>query len=234
MDEGILWGGGEMMCGSSYYYQKTKSEIWRVSGDKKHISFYAERDDCVGSTRWCKEHCYLENKPFPPGFENIKPFYNRDHFSPENIQDQDFGKVFMKADFITFFASGSVDSLLSPLREGYVSYAIGDLIAWHPTKKFRFFIRKEMDKRTKIRPNAIVIFSVDRDTEIENIDYAIKSDTVNHISIVNHRDNKPLLFYLKSKIGNIISCKKCNEDNYLCFKKKNKSLLIMEYQEANS
>ncbi len=227
------------MCGNNGYYFKTKSAIWRVSGDKKHISFYAETKDCVGDTAWCREHCYIETKPLPIGFENIEAFYYLNDFNPEDIQDQNYWKFFTKAEFITFFASGSIDSLIKYGHKIDVNIIIETLSTWYPTKKFRFFIREKLSvtpreriiKKNTFNLNAITIFSVDRDTKIKDIQYAIQSKAVKHISIVNHRDNEILLYYLKSKIKDIISCKKCNEDNYLCFKKKDKSLLIMEYQE---
>ncbi len=79
-------------------------------------------------------------------------------------------------------------------------------------------------------PNAIVVYSVDRDTPTKEVDWATKSDIVRHISVVDHYDNRIILPYLRSELGEMIECKTCRETNYLCFMSKKKSVILMYYQ----
>ena len=237
------------MCGfGGYYRRKEYGPIWKVSEDKKHISFYAKTDSidpgsysgergdfCIGSTEWCREHCYIRSKPLPEGFDDISAKYQIVQFRRDQIESMPFSDDFLKADFVTFFASGSINSLYYSGGERrpwntLAETAITSLPLWHPSKRFRFFIRKPIEMEVNPDPNVIVIYSVDRDTPTEEVDWAIKSDIVRHISIVDHYDNRIIIPYVKSELGEMIECKTCGETNYLCFMSKKKSVILMDYQ----
>ncbi len=232
------------MCGIGGYYQRDEyGPVWRLSGDKKHIAFYAQTDlpyepsdnVCVGFTKWCRDHCYIRSLPLPKGFENVNAKYTLQDFRPDVIIDQPFYKDFAASELVTLFAAGSLNSLFY-LNGAINSWqclaasAIDSLPLWHPDKIFRFYIRRQVRLNSKAAPNVSLIFSVDRDTKTDDVEWALKEESVKNIAIIEHYDNRIIKAYVKNSVKETIDCEKCNKIGYLCFKNSKKSMVLMPYQ----
>lgn len=224
------------MCGGGYYSApKESKQLWKTSKDMKHVSFYAYTN-CQEATEWCKAHCYMKTKPPKEKFDpdKMELEYELDDFvSIKLFKSRPFYSDFMRAKYITLFASGTLNDFVDTYSNS--PYKIIKSICYANTEKiFRFFTRikierVEIQKVVGLPKNAVVVFSVDCNTWVKSIKWALESDTITMISIIDHPDNIMQIEYLKSKMENIITCHNCKEDSYLCFKQKQKTLLIMKY-----
>lgn len=221
---GTFGGGGNFRGVSS----KIESPIWKVSNDKKHIVFYADASSCRGSTTWCEKHCHLKTKP-AVALEKIKPVYKLSHFIKpihKAIKDD-----FTKARYVTIFGSGTIDSQF----DVDIKDVIFKIPLQHPDKIFRFFIRSKFS-RNKVQEmlgllitpkNAKVIFSADHCTDTDLVTWACESVNVSSIAVVNHKDNKFIIEYLKLKLP-VIDCEECQDVRYQCFESQTKNLLLLK------
>ncbi len=202
---------------------------WKISKDKKHMTFYTKhdnwKDSCLGGTNWCKRHCYL--KKYPLNEPVYEAQYNVKNFNPCN--NRLWVRDILDSSYITFFGSGSID-----VFEGELDYTLKLLHTWYPNKIFRLFIRHILeDMYSGIPENIMVNFSIDCDTKAHLINYAFTSKDVKCISIVDHKDNE-FIFNNIPKKYEVISCHECKGVNYLCFKRfkksKDKFILKLNYK----
>ncbi len=224
------------MCGSYSNYDWRdepdidRSPIWRRSKDGKHVKFYAHYgSSCkpafgVGATDWCQDHCYMERLPPPIKWgcdEKRDPSYELSWFLESPCDD------FLQAEFVTFFASGG-------LHEFYIDEdkIVKALTSKYPEKVFRFFTRSENCGSRYFKSNAVVLFSLDIDTPRKRVDYAINSNAIDGLAIVEHPDNKYLIEDMQHRLPVIrcIDCQKGKQERYLCFHQKEKFLVLMNYQ----
>lgn len=236
------------MCGTSFssyrgiVEDKIKSPIWRVSGDQKHIVFYGDTSKCEGATSWCRKHCYIITKP-TKALRNIEPEYKLSYFLKPVYKD--IRKDFLKAKYVTMFGAGTIGAQF----DVGVRKVIKRISKEHPNKIFRFFVRDglkgsrsesdlDLDIRVirvtelfdllKGRSNVRLIFSIDCNTSTDLVMSAYESKDISSLAIVNHKDNKFLIDYFKSKLP-VIDCEKCQDVGYDCFKEQKKNLLLLKY-----
>jgi len=212
----MCWGGG----GYTTFKEEKEGPIWRVTKDKKHITFYGDYSLCTDATTWCKNHCYMQL--LPPTMSIQKPKYKIEWFEPGS--ETLFMEDLKKAEFVTFLASGL-------LRDNFPGWGetpiIKKISLWYPQKIFRFYLR-HTDGLKMIPLNARTIFSADCKTHPDIVDKALKENGVRLIGIVDHPDNRILIAYVESHCKKVITCQECN-DNYDCFKPHEKTLVLMKY-----
>jgi len=195
--------------------------VWKTDGE--HITFYASTLNCIGSTIWCIDHCLSKTKPFPFDIRRITPKYSIKKLT-NGVAIQPFKADFLAATYVTLMGTGTLEVI-----DKDVSKVIEEIPKFWKDKFFRLFIRTPLPRITKIRKNVKVIFSIDKDTKIEFIDWATRSKAVSAIGIVNHIDNRITIDYLRSKISQIIDCKKCTKRSCFAFKGKRKRLVLLNY-----
>lgn len=221
------------MCGGNFHSEykgfarKKESPIWRVTADGKHIVFYGDTGQCYGATTWCKKHCHIKTIP-ADALTNIEPKYRIDYFLKPVKKEMSLD--FNRAKYVTMFGSGTVDFQFT---YGSMGRVIKDIAKEHPTKIFRFFIRRRIVEDSyfltaDMPENIRLIFSMDKDTDVDLAQWALDSEIVSSLAIVNHKDNRFLIGYLKTKLPTV-NCEECNDIGYDCFKKQDKNLLLLKY-----
>ena len=223
------------MCGGGYSSADTYAEKvnfggrdilekeapkWRLTG--QHLVFYGSANSCKGSTTWCRVHCIRKTKPFPFEVDDI----SSNHYSIVrfiNLTDIPYADDFRKAKYVTLMGTGTLDIIGED-----VELVIKEISKAWPLKMFRFYLRSPIED-IKIPVNAKVIFSADKDTDVDYIDWAIKSLSVSAIGVVKHKDNKMLLNYLKPRIHDVLDCDTCIEMDCIRRSLKKKYLVHMNF-----
>jgi hypothetical protein len=135
------------------------------------------------------------------------------------------------AQYLTFMASGTLDVFEKESGNTSPTKVIETLCRYWPAKKVRFFIRKPLTKNYKPMRNAVIAFSLDRDSAIENKMYATTDSSINLVAVVDHNDNRELIVDLMDGYAlPVIRCTDCGETQFLCFHSSQKSVLLMNYQ----
>lgn len=216
------------MCHGGYSYKYDGiGPVWKITDDGKHIIFYGKYQNCPTSTKWCKEHCYMKTKPTK---KDINPKYDLNTFKLANIKkNKELHNDLSNAKYVTIFASGCLGGI-----QNFYNVDVEDIIfqVSHDMidKKIMFFIRHKLDfiKHDLVKPdNAVIVVSVDKDTSMELINWAIDSDIVSSISIIDHEDNSRVIKMLKAVLDIIRTCSSCKD--FDCFGN-DKGIILCEYQ----
>ena len=216
------------MCGGGYQYKDGAGAVWKITDDGKHIIFYGKYEKCPTSTGWCRKHCYLKTRPTD---KDVNPTYNLNTFKAALVKkDKELFDDLSKAKYVTLFASGCLGGVQNfygiPLEETIFNVC-HDML----DKKIMFFVRQEIDfsERLLVKPdNAVIVVSVDNETSMELINWAIDSDLISAVSIVNHKDNLRVLKMIKTAIPLVVECSTCKD--YDCYKSK-KRIILCKYQD---
>lgn len=191
--------------------------------DGKCLSFYKSwgKHFCSGCTNWCASHCYMNLKEFVP--EMRRNLFFRFYCS-DFVENEQFKQDIEKAQFITFFGSGTISE--PDIME------IKTFIKMYPNKSYRFFVR-ELRFVDALYKHGLIIFSADRDTDANLLNEALNNRKVS-ISIVEHPDNKDLVYRLQQISLTNINCNDCVVEGcskHLCFLQKDTRFLLLEAYE---